>query len=87
MEAKKTRAGFNQLPDATGQTVAEYERTLTALAARLIAIKRMTEQYPVFLVVAGLTYRFESPDHVDQFVEMLRQQIESYRGRPSAAVV
>lgn len=83
MDARKTRASLNHLPTATGVTLDEYERTLAALAGRLLEIKKMTEKYPVFLFVAGQGYRFEGPEHVDQFVAMLRREIEKYLGRPS----
>src|ERR1700676_1557367 len=77
MEAKEMRASLNELPRATGKTVAENSRTPQGLKDQVLRIKMMTEKYPVFLFVAGQGYRFESPAHVDEFIAMLQREIDS----------
>ena len=80
---EKTRVPLRDLPTATSATVAEYRRTFVALKEQVIRVKEMTQKYPVFLVVAGSGYRFESPAHVDQFIAMLQREIERYSASPT----
>jgi hypothetical protein len=84
MDPKRARASLNKLPHATGASVEEYRSTLVAMKEEAERLKRMTEKYPVFLYVAGNVYRFEAPEHIDEFVGMLEREISAYRPVPAA---
>lgn len=74
----------NKVPPANGSTYEEYKLTLEALELHLIRLKLMAEKYPIFLMISGVRYRFESPEEVDEFVAELRAEVARYAATAKA---
>jgi hypothetical protein len=73
----------DQLAAPTPSTVAEYRDALELLAAQLERVRRMTERYPVYLVLAGASYKFDGPSDVDRFISRLRKEISAFESAKS----
>jgi hypothetical protein len=74
-----------ELPQADKMTVDEYRSTLVLMKARAARLKELTQRYPVYLVMAGRGYRFQSPQEIVQFVSMLEAEIARYDAAAAAA--
>jgi len=67
-----------ELPHADKMTVDEYRSNLALMKARAARLKELTQKYPVYLVMAGRGYRFQSPQEIIRFVLTLEAEITRY---------
>jgi hypothetical protein len=78
------RESRNKVPPVEGATYEEYRAVCAGLELHLNRLKQMAEKYPIFLMISGVRYRFESPDEVDEFVAQLRAEVARYAGTAKA---
>jgi len=67
-----------ELPHADKMTVDEYRSTLELMKAKAVRLKELIQRYPIYLVMAGRGYRFQSPQEIDRFVSTLEAEIIRY---------
>lgn len=65
----------NSIPPADSSTIEEYRKTLSSLYQLEDRVKKYTERYPVFVIMAGKGYRFESPSDVTAFLIGLESRV------------